>query len=194
MRTYAFFARLPLAAALAVAPFALNPAYSQDRDEVVFAPGTGPEINDADYTAPEYADSEYDDANAPDYRDDDSSIDDIADRMSDPAMQYGVAASVERATAAMMNVPVGPFAAAIEGTRPGTVNRRIHRDTRLGDLAGRDAAYLPEELGARSREMMGMMGGFAQAMAAMMPEFQRMSREMEESFRTVKREARRNYR
>lgn len=186
MRSFAFFARLSLVAALAAAPFALNPVYAEYEDEVVFAPGTGPETDDADY-----ADTGYDDADAPDYRDDGSSIDDIADRMSDPAMQYGVAASIERATAAMMNVPVGPFASAIEDARPGTVNRRIRRDTTVGDLAGRDAAYLPEELGDRSRDMMGMMGGFARAMATMMPEFERMSREMEESFRAAKAEARR---
>ncbi len=188
MRSFAFFARLPLAAALAAAPFALNPAYSQG--EIIFASGTGGE----DYAAPEYPDTEYDVADAPDYRDDESSTNDIADKMSDPAMQYGVAATVERATAAMMNVPVGPFAAAIENARPGTVNRRIRSNTTVGDLAGRDSAYLPEELGAHSREMMGMMGGFARAMAAMMPEFERMSREMEDSFRTAKAQARRNYR
>ena len=193
MRSYSFFARLPLAAALAMAPFALNPVYAQDEDEVVYTPGTGLEIGDTEYAEPEYPDVGYDDADSPDYRGADSSTDDIAGKMSDPAMQHGVADSIERATAAMMNVPVGPFAAAIEGARPGTVSRRIRRDTRLGDLAGPDAAYLPEELAARSREMMGMMGGFARAMAAMMPEFERMSREMEDSFHTAKAEARRNY-
>ena len=183
MRSFAFISRLPLAAALAAAPFALNPATAQDQDEIVFAPGIG----DADY-----ADSSDYQADGRDYRDDDSSINDVADKMSDPAMQYGVAATVERATAAMMNVPVGPLAEAIEQARPGTVNRRIRRDTTVGDLAGRDAAYLPEELADRSRDMMGMMGGFARAMSAMMPGLERMSREMEESFRTAKAQARRN--
>ena len=192
MRPYAFFVRLPFAVALAAAPFALNPAFAQNDDEVVFAPGTGPETGNADYSASEYPDTEYVDEGADDYRDNDSSINDIADKMADPAMQYGVAATIERATAAMMNVPVGPFAEAIENARPGTVNRRIRRDATVGDLAGRDAEYLPEELGSRSREMMGMMGGFAKAMAAMMPELKRMSREVEESFRTAKGEARRD--
>ncbi len=182
MSPYALLSRLPLAAALVAAPFALNPAMAQEQDDIVFAQGTG----NADYVGS----SEYE-ADGPDYRDDESSIDDVADRMSDPAMQSGVAETVERATAAMMNVPIGPLADAIEQARPGTVNRRIRRDSTIGDLAGRDAAYLPEELADRSRDMMGMMGGFARAMSSMMPGLERMSREMEESFRTAKAQARR---
>ena len=96
------------------------------------------------------------------------------------------------ATGAMMALPVGQFAEAIERARPGTVSRRIRRDSTVADIAGRDARYLPEELGERSREAMGMMSGFARAMAVMMPEFERMGREMEESFRAAKAETRRN--
>lgn len=183
MSPYALLSRLPLAVALAATPFALSPTYAQEQDDIVFTQGTG----NADYSdAPDYV------ADGADYRDDESSINDVADRMSDPAMQSGVAATVERATAAMMNVPIGPLADAIEQARPGTVNRRIRRDSTIGDLAGRDAAYLPEELADRSRDMMGMMGGFARAMSSMMPGLERMSREMEESFRTAKAQARRN--
>ena len=83
-----------------------------------------------------------------------------------------------------MNMRVGPLAEAIERARPGTVNRRIRRDSTVGDLAGRDADYLPERLGDGSREVMGMMGGFARAMASMMPEFERLGREMEDSVRS----------
>jgi hypothetical protein len=89
-------------------------------------------------------------------------------------------------------LPVGRFAEAIERARPGTVSRRMRGDATVADIAGRDARYLPEELGTRSREAMGMMSGFARAMATMMPEFERMGREMEESFRAAKAEARRN--
>jgi hypothetical protein len=110
----------------------------------------------------------------------------MADKMADPAMQDGVAAAIETMSATMMRLPVGQFAEAIEKALPGTVNKRIRRDTTIADLAGRDAEYLPEKLGDSSRQMMGMMGGFARAMAAMMPEFARMGREMEESFKTAK--------
>lgn len=153
------------------------PAMAQD---VVFVSGTG-----ENYSAPEYD-------GAPMAESYDEDFSDIAGKISDPAVQDGVAAVVERATGAMMNMPIGQFAEAIERARPGTVNRRIRRDATIADIAGRDARYLPEELGERSRDAMGMMSGFARAMATMMPEFERMSREMEESFRAAKAEARRS--
>jgi hypothetical protein len=113
----------------------------------------------------------------------------MADRIGNPAIQDSVSTAVERATGAMMEMNIGRFAQAIERARPGTVRRYIRSDATIGDLAGRDARYLPEELGERSREAMGMMSGFARAMAVMMPEFERMGREMEESFRAAKEEA-----
>jgi hypothetical protein len=171
MRSRIFLIALPLLALAA-------PAAAQD---VVFVSGTGDEIPVASFE---------DEGPAIDDRDND--IADIADRMDDPLVQDGISAGIERMAGAMMNVRVGPLAEAIERARPGTVDRRIRRDSTVGDLAGRDAEYLPERLGEQSREMMGMMGGFARAMATMMPEFERMGREMEESFRTAKAEARRN--
>ncbi len=170
--TYLLFA-LPLLAVSAA------PAAAQD---ILFVSGTGEE-------APIQA---IEDDFAPAADETDADFGGMADKMSDPAVQDGVAAAIEGATGAMMNLPVGPLAEAIERARPGTVDRRLPRDARLGDLAGRNARYLPEELGDRSREAMGMMSGFARAMAVMMPEFERMGREMEESFRAAKAEARRN--
>lgn len=171
MRCRSFLIALPL---LALA----SPVAAQD---VVFVSGSGDEIPVTPFD---------DDGSTVDDRDDD--IADFADRVDDPMVQDGVSDSIERMAGAMMNVRVGPLAEAIERARPGTVDRRIRRDSTVGDLAGRDADYLPERLGDQSREMLGMMGGFARAMATMMPEFELMSREMEESFRTAKAETRRN--
>ncbi len=156
------------------------PASAQD---VVFVSGTGE-------PAPIQA-NEDEFASAADNGDAD--FNGMADKMSDPAVQDGVAAAIEGAAGAMMTLPVGRFAEAIERARPGTVSRRMRGDATVADLAGRDARYLPQELGDRSREAMGMMSGFARAMAMMMPEFERMGREMEESFRAAKAQAR-NYR
>lgn len=170
MRYTSFLIALPMLALAA-------PVAAQD---VVFVSGNGDEIP---------VDAFEDDQPIVEDRDDD--IADIADRIDDPLVQDSVSNSIERMAGAMMNVRVGPMAEAIERARPGTVDRRIRRETTVGDLAGRDADYLPERLGDQSREMMGMMGGFARAMAVMMPEFERMGREMEDSFRTAKAEARR---
>ncbi len=183
MRSKAFLIALPIVAMAA-------PAAAQD---IVFVPGTGQaaaiQTLDDEFEPVADAASGYDEA-APVDRGDEFSV--MADRIGDPAVQDGVANMVERATGAMMNMNVGRFAQAIERARPGTVDRRIPGDATVGDLAGRDARYLPEELGERSREAMGMLSGFARAMAVMMPEFERMGREMEESFRAAKAEAKRS--
>lgn len=158
---------------------AAMPATAQD--DVVFVSGTGP------------ADAAYDAASEDDfaYSDTSAGMADMADRISDPVNQDRVAAIVEAMSHSFMHIPVGGFAEAIERARPGTVKRRVRSDATVGDLAGPDARYLPAELGDRSREAMGMMGGFARAFAHMMPEFERVGREMEESFRVAKEEARR---
>jgi hypothetical protein len=152
--------------ALPIVALAAMPASGQD---VVYAPGTGESYEAITDEQP------------------DDDISRVAERMSDPVVQHGVGSAVEYASESIMRLPIGRFADAIERARPGTVDRRLPRDATVGDLAGRDADYLPQELGERSREMVGMMGGFAQAMAAMMPEFERMSREMEGAFRRAKR-------
>jgi hypothetical protein len=171
MRSKAFLMALPLFAIAA-------PAAAED---IVFVSGTGEQV-----PAAAFNDDDADDVSG------ETGMLEMADKMADPAMQDGVAAAVETMTANMMRLPVGQFAEAIENARPGTVGKRIRRDATIADLAGRDAEYLPEKLGDGSRQMMGMMGGFARAMAVMMPEFERMGREMEDSFKAAKAEAKRN--
>jgi hypothetical protein len=169
MRFSASLLALPL---LALA----SPVAAQD---IVFVSGTGEEA----------ADIRYDD-NVRDNAGSEVGMMEMANKMGDPAMQDGVAAAVETMTSTMMNLPVGQFVEAIESARPGTVNKRIPRDATIADLAGRDTRYLPQELGERSREAMGMMSGFAKAFAVMMPEFERMGRDMEQSFKAAKAQAR----
>jgi hypothetical protein len=161
-----------------------SPATAQD---IVFAPGTG-QSGSVDVGS----DESYDGGLQPVAAEADDDFIEMADKMADPRVQDGVSAAVERATGAMMNLPIGRFAEAIERTRPGTVGRRIRPDSTIADVAGADSRYLPEQLGDGSRQMMGMMSGFARAMAVMMPEFERMGREMEDSFRAAKAEARVN--
>ncbi len=173
MRSKYLLRALPLLAICAA------PATAQD---VVFISGTGEPV------AMEARDNDF----APAADDADTDFADMADKIADPAVQDGVAAAIESATGAMMNLPIGRFAEVVERARPGTVSRRMRGNATVADIVGRDARYLPGELGERSREAMGMMSGFARAMALMMPEFERVGREMEENFRAAKAEARRN--
>jgi len=157
---------------------AASPAAAQNNDEIIFASGTG----DAHSFA--QSDLEIDESGA--------ELRSAADQLVNPDMQDNVADTVERVSASLMYVPIGSFAAAIERARPGTVDPGIGYDSRLGDLAGPDAAALPRELGARSREAMNLMGGVAQAISEMMPAFERMSHQLTESFKAAKASARRN--
>jgi hypothetical protein len=163
--------------ALPLLALSVTPATAQD---IIFAPGTG-----------ESSPATFDRAGSQTALEDhDEGVGAIADSIGNPSLQAGVAAAVERAAGAVMNMPIGPMADAIERARPGTVRRDIRSDSTLADIAGPDSRYLPQELGERSREAMNMMSGFARIMAAMMPEFERVGRDMEESFRAAKAEAR----
>lgn len=156
--------------------------------EIVFAPGTG----DTEYVsdnAPEYADApDYEDAG---YDDDQAAIGPIAGRLSDPMVQDTVAIMVEGMAGAVMNMPIDGITEAIESARPGTVRRQYRRGATVADVAGRDARYLPQDLGDQSRAAVGMMGGVARAMANMMPALENLSRDMEDQIRAAKQEARR---
>lgn len=169
MRSAPFMIALSLAALTA-------PVAAQD---VNYVSGTGDIERDGVIDGPDYVDDA-----------DDGRLGDLAGKMSDPMMQETVAAVVEDMAGAMMAMPVGPIVDAIENTRPGTVRRSIRHNATLADVAGRDARYLPEELGERSREAIGMMGGVANAVAVMMPQIERMGQQMEESFRAAKARAR----
>lgn len=161
------------------------PASAQD---IVFVPGTGVA---ADTRAGGSYDEPYVVADSDDTLSRDEGIDAVAGRMSDPAMQDSIAYTVEQMASAVLALPVGGIAEAIETARPGTVRREVRRDTTVGDLAGRDSDYIAEDLGDRSREMVGMMGSLARAAATMAPAISKMGRNLEESYRTAKRDARR---
>lgn len=151
--------------------------------EVTYAPGTG--------------DVEYVDAGAPEYDDTDAGYDDraridpIAGRLSDPMVQDSVAIMVETMAGAIMNMPIDGIAQAIETARPGTVRPSMRRGATVADVAGRDARYLPQELGDQSRAAVGMMGGVARAMANMMPAIENLGRDMQDQIDAAKQEARR---
>lgn len=117
----------------------------------------------------------------------------MSDNFSDPRMQDGVANMVERMTNSMLDLPIGKFVAAIEQSVPGANKgkKRIRANDTVADLAGRDADRLPGQLATGSRQMMGMMSGFAAAFATMIPEFEKLGKDMENSFKDLE-DVRRN--
>ncbi len=164
--------------ALAAMPLVSAPVMADDFAGIQFVPGTG-EVASIAIAAPFSNDS------AP-RRDSAEEMNDMADKLANPRMQDGVANMIEKMTATMMRLPVGQIAAAVEKAAPGTIKKRIRSDATIADLAGRDARYLPENLGDKSRVMMGMASGFAKAFAVMLPEFEKMGKEMDASFKEAK--------
>jgi hypothetical protein len=112
----------------------------------------------------------------------------MADKLSDPKMQAGVANMMERMTQTMMSMPVGKFVAAIEKAAPGAIKskKRIREDATIADLAGRDADRLSGDIAKGTQQMMGMLSGFAAAFATMIPEFEKMGDELEKGFEGAK--------
>jgi hypothetical protein len=168
--------------ALAAMPMISAPVMADDFSNVQFVPGTGADTGEGDATA---ISAPFADDNAP-RRDSAEEMNDMADKLANPIMQDGVANMIEKMTATMMHMPVGQIAAAVEKAAPGTIRKRIRSDATIADLAGRDARDLPENLGDKSRVMMGMASGFAKAFAVMLPEFEKMGKEMEASFKEAK--------
>jgi hypothetical protein len=168
--------------ALAAMPLISAPVMADDFSAIQFVPGTGADTGESASTA--IAAPFADDASP--RGDSAQEMNDMADTLANPRMQDGVANMIEKMTATMLRMPVGQIAAAVEKAAPGTVKKRIPSDATIADLAGRDARDLPENLGDKSRAMMGMASGFAKAFAVMLPEFEKMGKEMEASFKEAK--------
>ncbi len=102
----------------------------------------------------------------------------MADKLSDPKSMDQISKMTSGFAAAMMQMPIGQMAAAIDKAAPGALGQKIASNATVADVIGNDAKDLPSEFGAKSKEMMGMMGGLTKAFAAMMPEFEKLGREI----------------
>jgi hypothetical protein len=98
----------------------------------------------------------------------------IAERLSDPALQQGVASSIEVMSRVMMDLNVAPMLQAIERARGGDPYH-VDPDTRLGDIAGPDADRVSQGMARAVPEMMGSMAGFAEGIEAMVPAMRAMA-------------------
>jgi hypothetical protein len=162
----------------------VSPAYAANDQEIIFVPGTGEVLADESSAPAPFADERAEPRNSQ------AEMMALAEKLSNPRMQDGVAQMIGNMTDKMLDLPVGKFAAAIEKPIPGSTRsrngRHIRENDTLADLAGRDADRLPSKLADGSRQMMGMMSSFAEAFATMIPEFEKLSREMERSFEDIK--------
>ena len=183
--------RVPLLAGAAVLLLAFSQAKAAE--PILFVSGTGEAVATEvqselppvlPYAAP-FADPKSD--RGADRTDAQADLNAVANKLANPKMQDGVANMVERMTEKMLDLPIGKFVAAIEKSVPSANKgrRRIRANDTLADIAGRDADRLPDQLADGSRQMMGMMSGFAAAFATMIPEFEKLGRDMEKSFEDI---------
>jgi hypothetical protein len=183
--------RVPALAIAALAFSAAVPAFAADTPAVEFVAGTGigqPTTNPLLAPAPApvataaLAARQEDDAQA--------EMTKMAEQLADPKMQDDIANMMGRLTQTMMKLPIGKIAARIEQAAPGAMKikgkRQIRENDTIADLAGRDADRLPGEIAKGSKQMMGMLSGFAAAFATMIPEFEKMGDELERGFEDAK--------
>ena len=164
--------RVPLLAGAAVVLLAFSQAKAAE--PTLYAPGTGEPVLADDNVQLQRSNAQ-------------AELNTVADKLSNPHMQDGVANMVERMTENMLDLPIGKFVAAMEKSVPraNKGRNRIRPTDTIADIAGRDAGRLPDQLADGSRQMMGMMSGFAAAFATMIPEFEKISRDMERSFEDI---------
>lgn len=101
----------------------------------------------------------------------------MAEKMRDPATQHAMARAVEAVSEAMLDMPLEPLARAAEVMGDHRTAREM-RGARLGDIAGPEARDVPYEMSRKLPQMMGAMGGMAQAAEEMTPALKAMAREM----------------
>jgi hypothetical protein len=185
--------RIPLLAGAAIILLAFSPAKAaENAAPIQFVAGTG-EAPVADAPVDQPAPLRLSDERAG--KDDmQAELMALSGKMADPRMQDGVADMVGKMAQAMMDMPVGNVAAAIEKAVPGEKVRvnghRVRAGDTVADLAGRDADRLPGQIDKGVHQAMGLMSGLAAAFATMLPEFQKLGDELEKSFAEIEATAR----
>lgn len=113
----------------------------------------------------------------------------MIEKLNDPNFQDGMVAIMSGFMTAMMDLPIGQFAAAMEKAVPkdmddGERSSRIDPGATLGDLAGRDNPNFNADIEDNMRKGTAMMGIMASEFGAMLPQLkaigERMKRRMGE--------------
>lgn len=112
----------------------------------------------------------------------------IVERLNDPAFQDNMVSMMSSFMAAMMDLPIGQFAHAMDKAMPDDMRRdddftSIDPDATLGDFARRDDPDFDRNTEDKMRQGTAMMGIMASEFGALIPQLQaigeRMKRRME---------------
>lgn len=92
----------------------------------------------------------------------------LADRLSDPAEQKRVAATVHVLGEVLLGLPVGQMANAV-AEAAGEEEFRANPRATLGEMAGPGSRQVPAKVAERVPHMMGMLAEMVEGMEAMRP-------------------------
>lgn len=107
----------------------------------------------------------------------------IVEKLNDPAFQDGLASMMAGFMTAMMDLPVGQFAAVMEQAVPDDLKKgdrlsRVDPDATLGDLARKDDPDFDRNIEGKMRKGTAMMGIMASEFGAMLPQLREMGEKM----------------
>lgn len=104
----------------------------------------------------------------------------VAERLNDPLVQDTLASSIAIMGRVLMDMNVAPMMEAM-AKATGDDPAYVDPDTTVGDLAGPDARYMPEEMAERVPQVMGAMAGMAEGMEDMVPALRDMAEQVRRS-------------
>ncbi|MEH6757009.1 MAG: hypothetical protein V7676_05815 [Parasphingorhabdus sp.] len=107
----------------------------------------------------------------------------IIEKLDDPAFQDSMIAMMSGFMTAMMDLPIGQFAAVIEKSMPETIDKgdsfsHIDPDSTLGDLARDNDPNFDSNMEEKMRAGTAMMGIMANEFGALLPQLKAMGEKM----------------
>lgn len=114
----------------------------------------------------------------------------MVDRLNDPAFQDDMVSMISGFMMAMMDLPIGQFAHAMDKAMPENMRRddgfsTIDPDATLGDLARRDDPDFDRNTAQKMRQGTAMMGIIASEFGALLPQLQAIGDRMKRRMDTV---------
>lgn len=107
----------------------------------------------------------------------------LVDRLNDPVFQEEIGDMFAGFLGAMMTLPVGEVAHAVDRALPDTIDREpldIPPDATLGELAGKGDPDFEDRIEDKARSIPPMLGTMASVMGAMLPQLRAMGEDLRE--------------
>lgn len=111
----------------------------------------------------------------------DGTTGDIAEKLSDPAVQLAASAALAAMVESVLDMDIGPIARAARTMGGGGAVSDLPPDARVRDLAGPDARNIPGDVARKVPRAMGSAAEMAGAVDDMMPQLRETARRMKDA-------------